>query len=165
MRLEIFKREGTGGRRHIISFNVVLQKDGDPVQGTGQAVLLHTRVEPVCLLERVWVYKDDRIEVRSLFVIRFNAGEIAFDQPAAGEPAVEHCLVDGGDGRFLQHERTVVRCASFLHICSLLFWKGVYVSLDLVVAVPKHVAQNFDIVLANLRSRLMRQLVFSGDAA
>ena len=33
MRLEIFKREGTGGRRHIISFNVVLQKDGDPVQG------------------------------------------------------------------------------------------------------------------------------------
>ena len=102
--LEPLEGEGARGGRHVEGFAVVLEQDGDAVERAGQPVGLEPLVEAVGLLERVGVHEDDRVELGALFVIGLDTGEAALDELAAGEAPVEHRLMDGGDGRLLEHE-------------------------------------------------------------
>ena len=95
--------QGAGARRggHIAGAHVVLQKDGDAVQGAGEGPgLLEHPVQPVCLLQRPGIDGNDGVKSGPLLIIGFYARQIGLGQLPAGQFPLQHSLLNLADGTF-----------------------------------------------------------------
>src|SRR5262249_56630091 len=69
--------------RHIACFDLILQQDGNAMQGTRQPRRLKSRIQSLGFLDGTRVDRLNRIEVRSALVIGLDAFQVKFYQPAA----------------------------------------------------------------------------------
>ena len=76
------------------------------MHGAGQlAGALVPRIQAVRLRQRLVIYADDAIQVRTFFVVRGDAVQVGLDQLVRGEPSRLHRAVNLRDRCFHHVER------------------------------------------------------------
>jgi hypothetical protein len=107
----VLEQDGTERRRHSSHVELVFHDEGDAVQRPREPRLLERGVQTIGFLQRLRVDRDDRIERRTLLVVRLDAIEIQLHQtPRRQRPAFVGG-VDLLDRRLEQAERPALGAA------------------------------------------------------
>ncbi len=107
-----------GGRHAVVGADVVLEQDGDAVEGTARTFRLAFGVEGVREGQRFGVRLDHRPQLRPLAVQGLDAAEIGLHDRAGRVAAGLHALLESRDGRLRELEGRRRRSRHSSHLLS-----------------------------------------------
>ena len=88
-----------------MSADVVLDENGNPVQGPARTLCLAFFIERPCDGDDVWIDFNHRVDCRAVFVNLFDAGQVFFGQGQRAVSAGFHAGLEFGNRRLVQVER------------------------------------------------------------
>ena len=95
----VLEQHRAQGRRHLLDVGLVLDDDGDPVQGAAKAPVLERRIELLGLFQGVGIERDQGIDGGAFLVVGIDSIKVGLHQSPRAQRARPVGRVNVGDGR------------------------------------------------------------------